>query len=45
MMLGIQESDGTPEHVREETREYIREVTQELVDKKFLKAYIFPQKS
>jgi hypothetical protein len=27
-LLGILESDGTPEHVREETQEYIREGTQ-----------------
>jgi hypothetical protein len=44
-LLGILESDGTPEHVREETQEYIREGTQELGDKESLKACISPQKS
>jgi hypothetical protein len=44
-LLGILESDGTPEHVREETQEYIREGTQELGDKESSKACISTQKS
>jgi hypothetical protein len=44
-LLGIQELDGTPEQVQEETQQYIREGTQELGDKESLKVCISPPKS